>query len=303
MSRLFRLGDLHGGINFESFYLLKSNFPLESELTKNDVVFQLGDFGYVWYYPESKENYKRDIANLNHLADKNYTLLVIPGNHDNYDIINSLPIINKWDGRVYELKLRKNSIYFAIKGEIYTINNKNFFTFGGAATNKEDQNFTYKQYLSKEKVRKKKYKYGEHYKTVHESVKLKDVSIWREEDPSEEEKENAIKNLEKVNYKVDYVLTHTIPTSIIVESIKRMKSDYEQQQKIDDETIKFIEELVSDNTENQKKDCKTSSFLEIINKKLIFEELFYGHFHHNFEFKSNGKKYSCHYKLPPTEIK
>ena len=44
--------------------------------------------------------------------------------------------------------------------------------------------------------------------------RIRDYSWWDLELPTEEEMQNGIKNLEKVNYKVDYVISHCCPTSI-----------------------------------------------------------------------------------------
>ena len=45
--------------------------------------------------------------------------------------------------------------------------------------------------------------------------RIKGLTWWPEELPSEEEMQNGIKNLEKHNWKVDYVITHSPPASVI----------------------------------------------------------------------------------------
>jgi predicted phosphodiesterase len=276
--RIFVFGDLHGNQENEYKYLSTKNFPEQKELTKEDIVIQLGDFGYVWYYPESKDLYKKDMNILNEIAKKRYTMLVVPGNHENYDIINSLPIIEKWGGKVYELKLKEGSIYFTVRGEIYTINNKKFLTFSGATTSSSEERFSYEQYLSQEKVKKKKYRYNELRKIVYEKVKLKEVSIWKQELATEEEKEYTRKNLEKYNNKVDYVLTHTAPTFVIKELLHQ--TEYNK--------IKF--------------ECDTAKFLDEISNIIEFKEWHYGHLHNNYIFQDGKEKYNCHYAKPPVEI-
>lgn len=276
--RMFVFGDLHGGQDGEMQYLSNVNFPEQKDLTKEDIVVQLGDFGYVWYYPESRDLYKKDIRYLNELAKRNFTLFVIPGNHENYDIINALPIIKKWGGKVYEMKLRDGIIYFAVRGEVYVINGKTFFTFSGATTGSKEGRYTYEQHISKDKFLKKKFRYGVHYKTVMERVKLKDVSLWSQELSTAEERENARMNLDKVDYKVDYVLTHTPPTFIVEEFLHR--TEYTE--------AKFT--------------CSTAKFLDDISHQLKFKEWYYGHCHHNYVYDDNGEKYICHYKKAPIEI-
>ena len=44
--------------------------------------------------------------------------------------------------------------------------------------------------------------------------RIRDFSWWDLELPTEEEMQNGIKNLEKVNYKVDYIIINCCPTSI-----------------------------------------------------------------------------------------
>ncbi len=44
--------------------------------------------------------------------------------------------------------------------------------------------------------------------------RIGDYSWWDLELPTEEEMQNRIKNLEKVNYIVDYIISHCCPTSI-----------------------------------------------------------------------------------------
>lgn len=44
--------------------------------------------------------------------------------------------------------------------------------------------------------------------------RIRDFSWWDLELPTKEEMENGINNLEKVNYKVDYIISHCCPTSI-----------------------------------------------------------------------------------------
>jgi hypothetical protein len=278
MGRIFVSGDWHGNQNGEMKYINKKYFPEQKELSKKDVLIQLGDFGYVWYYEEFKDFYNQERKQLNILANKKYTILVVPGNHENYDIINKLPVINKWGGKVYVLKLEKGEIYFAVRGEVYVINNKTIFTFSGATTSSEGR-FTYEQYKSKEKVKKKKYRYGEYKKTVYEKVKLKEISYWKQEISTEEEKENARKNLEKYNNKVDYVCTHTAPKFI-------------------------VKEMLHDTEQNQTKiNCDTAKFLDDISNIIEFKEWHYGHLHSNYKIiDKNNDTYKCHYSNSPEEL-
>ena len=44
--------------------------------------------------------------------------------------------------------------------------------------------------------------------------RIRDYSWWDLELPTQDEMKNGINNLEKVNYNVDYIITHCCPTSV-----------------------------------------------------------------------------------------
>ena len=63
-------------------------------------------------------------------------------------------------------------------------------------------------------------------KSVDKSYRLEGISWWKEEIPSYQVFEEGIQNLEKLNYKVDYILTHTAPQEIIEKRYACLK-DYD----------------------------------------------------------------------------
>ena len=75
--------------------------------------------------------------------------------------------------------IRPNLIHL-MRGQIFDIDGEKFFTFGGG--------------LSIDKTRRIAY-----------------VSWWPEEEPSHNEINEALDNLEKVGNKVDYIITHGLP--------------------------------------------------------------------------------------------
>ena len=83
-------GDIHG--NPQRFST--DNFPEQKEMTKDDVVIILGDFGLVWDY--SGEN-KTEKYWLDWLENKPFTTLFVDGNHDNFDRLDDYPI-EQWHG-------------------------------------------------------------------------------------------------------------------------------------------------------------------------------------------------------------
>jgi hypothetical protein len=114
-------------------------------------------------------------------------------------------------------------------------------------------------------------------KVIVEKVKLKEVSIWDQEISTEEEKEYARLQLEKVNYKVDMVCAHTAPSYVIKELIH-----------------------ITEDTK-QKIECDTAKFFDEISNVLEFKEWRFGHLHNNYSFIDGEELYLCHYNKPPIE--
>lgn len=191
---VFVTGDTHGDwIN----RLNVDSFPEQKEMTKDDYVLILGDFG-LW------DNSKREKHNLNWLDDKPFTTLFVSGNHENYDILDSLEI-SEWHGGLVNF-VRKSVIHL-MRGQVFNIEDKTFFTFGGASSHDisagilepDDPNF---------KEKKKQLD-----KNPFALYRINHVSWWERELPGENEMEMGFDNLQKVNNKVDYIITHSPSTS------------------------------------------------------------------------------------------
>lgn len=142
------------------------------------------------------------------------------GNHENFEALNRYPV-SEWNGGKVHI-IRPNIIHL-MRGQIFTIEKKTFFTFGGG--------------ISIDKCRRMPY-----------------VSWWPEEEPSTAEINEAFNNLEQINYKVDYVITHAAPESI-------MRNDL----------CKIHPMLMVD--------CATEKLLNEIYQKLDFKMWFCGHYH------------------------
>ena len=84
---IFITGDTHGDWISR---LRTESFPEQKEMTKDDYVIICGDFG-IW------DNSKREKYNLDWLKDKPFTTLFVDGNHENYDILDELPV-KEWNG-------------------------------------------------------------------------------------------------------------------------------------------------------------------------------------------------------------
>lgn len=166
---IYITGDIHGDL----LRFVKNNFSVGQKLTKEDVLVICGDFGLIWSAGGSKDEYKK----LKWLNEQPWTTVFVDGNHENFHRLNSYKIIEKWGGKVHRIR---DSIFHLMRGEVYQIQGKTIFAFGGAFS-------------------------------IDRENRTKDVSWWEEEIPVDIECQNAYENLEKVGYKVDIVLTHDAP--------------------------------------------------------------------------------------------
>lgn len=178
-------GDMHGSAyrlnpGTIRFFLRDSR----KELSEEDIVIVCGDFGMPWGNGSGCVNNLRD---LDGLAEQPFTILFIDGNHENFDLLEKLPVEEKFGGMVHRVR---DNIFHLLRGEIYSISGRTFFAFGGAAS------------------------VDRGYRVAHESW-------WPQEVCTEDEKFRALANLEKCGYKVDYVLTHAAPERFILKKFSK----------------------------------------------------------------------------------
>lgn len=164
-------GDMHG--EFSRFdYLMRQG---EETLSADDILIVCGDFGFVFLDNE------REHKILDMIAEKPYKVCFCDGNHENFAVLNALPV-EEWNGGKIH-RIRQNIIHL-MRGQVYTINGKRFFAFGGA--------YSIDRYMRK-----------------------LNHTFWNEEIPNGDEYKEATENLKKVDNKVDYIITHTAPREII----------------------------------------------------------------------------------------
>lgn len=202
MSKVFITGDTHRDFSrFDKYY-----FPIQKELTKEDIVIILGDFGGVW---DRKLN-KEECFLLNWLDNKNFTTVFVDGNHENYDRLETeFPVVDFCKGKAHQIK---PSVYHLIRGEIYDFDGYNFFAFGGAASHDiqdgvldiNDYQGDYNKMITDYK---RKSKLGQMFRINH-------ISWWEREMPSREEMDNGLNNLNN-SKRIDFVLSHSLPSSVL----------------------------------------------------------------------------------------
>ena len=161
-------GDTHGDIKDPRWDWF------DSHLNADDILIITGDFGFDW---------DGELVNQWNHYDHKYTVLFCDGNHENYDILNSLSIVEGFGDVVG--KFNENT-FRLLTGHMYQIEEKSFFVFGGAASIDKDW-----RVISEERSKSPR------------------TLWWPEEVPSEEAFELAKQTLSEHGWKFDYLITHT----------------------------------------------------------------------------------------------
>lgn len=193
---IYITGDTHGEINRFS----NNSFYEQKEMTKEDYVIILGDFGVVWDW-QGESEYERYW--LDWLEQKPFTTLFIDGNHENHDRLDEMPVEEWHGGKVHKIR---PSIIHLMRGQVYDIEGLKIFSFGGASSHDIRDGI-----LEPDDRRIQKWK-----NDYDKLFRINKRSWWERELPTEEEMEEGRNNLEKVNWKVDFVLTHCASASTTV---------------------------------------------------------------------------------------
>ncbi|MEY9093604.1 metallophosphoesterase family protein [Paenibacillus sp. RC84] len=220
---IYITGDIHGTISVGS-RLNKRNFPEQKSLTKKDYVIVAGDFGLIWDGSREDQYWLKWLD-----KEKPFTTLFIDGNHENFDLLEQYPVEIWNGGKVHKIN---NSVIHLMRGQVFTIENNKFFTFGGAASHDKE-------------------------------YRKEGRSWWRREMPSKDEYEEGLENLNRNNWNVDYVITHTCSTS----------------------DLDYISSLFNIHME---KDEMHPYFYEV-EQKLKYKRWYFGHFHQNVELPRNKR--------------
>ncbi len=156
-------------------------FCLENDTTVEDVMIILGDAG-INYHLDSRDNELKE-----ELSQLDITLFCIHGNHEarpweagDYDE-------KEWNGGIVYVEEQYPNLLFAKDGEIYYFNDRSVIVIGGAYS-------------------------------VDKYYRLNNGLMWFDtEQPDETIKQYVEKQLEKVDWSVDIVLSHTV--SILAEPV------------------------------------------------------------------------------------
>lgn len=199
-----------GDMHHEFSRFTRANFPRQTQMTKDDYVIICGDFGGVL---DGSIPEQELLDALNSLP---FTLLFLDGDHENFSLLESYPV-SEWHGG--KVQFIRSSVIHLMRGQVYQLDGKSFFTMGGALS-------LYMEYL------------------------IENEGWWQHELPLPEEYGQAIFNLQKAQFQVDYILTHTCPDTVLTQL-------YGDAAQSDELTI----------------------FLDQVRKMTTFRRWFYGHHH------------------------
>lgn len=158
---IYVTGDTHGELScFDN--------PLIRKLKRKDSLIICGDFGFLW------DNTEDERKNLKYLSKRRYQILFVDGTHENFDLLNSYPIVDYKGGKARKIS---NNIYYLMRGQIYEIDGKTVFAFGGGESPEKE-------------------------------LRMQMGKWWKQEMPTLSEMRDAFENLKKHGLKVDYVISH-----------------------------------------------------------------------------------------------
>lgn len=187
--------------------------------TKEDIMIILGDAGINYHLNDRDERLKEK------LDDVPITIFCIHGNHEQRPYAIGGYEEMEWHGGIVYMEPKHPSILFAKDGEIYDLNGKKAIAIGGAYS--VDKYYRIPRYMP-----------------------------WYDnEQPSDEIKQYVESQLASIDWKIDYVLSHTTPLKY--EPVEVFLSC------IDQSSV----------------DKSTEEWLDEIEDKLDYEKWYCGHYH------------------------
>lgn len=236
---IYLTGDTHGEINLKK--LSNKNFLEGKSLTKNDYVIILGDFGLLWREDETFKYW------LKFLNERNFKILFVDGNHENFNLINEYPIETWNGGKIHKIS---DNIYHLMRGQVFTIDTLKFFTFGGASS-------------------------------IDILERKENIDWWKDELPSYSELNEGLINLQNHNFKVDYILSHTCSESTINE-IHTINKNYVLENCSKETQFEFNKFTSSNNSNID----ILNKYFDEIKKITTYNHWYFGHFHMDLSINS-----------------
>lgn len=193
---------------------LQKIFDFKENLTEEDYIIIAGDAGFVWSDSSSELYLRQKIFDLIPA-----TILFIDGNHENFNLLYSYPLVNFKGGKAHKIN---DKMFHLTRGQIFDFNGKKVFTFGGATS-------------------------------IDKNQRVENISWWSQELPTVYEQNNGLDQLDSYDNKVDYIITHALPFSVLTEITN------ENSFMIDEDTLVM--------------------YLDEIKAKVSYDKWFCGHYH------------------------
>lgn len=195
-----------------------AQFCSRMHTNRSDILIILGDAG-INFYGGRRDQYKKEC-----LSKLPITLFCIHGNHEKRPFAISSYCEKEWNGGVVYVEDQYPDLLFAKDGEVYDLAGKKAIAIGGAYS-------------------------------IDWMLRVPGLSWWPEEQPSEEIKDRVEEQLQRRGWKVDIVLSHTVPLS------------YEPV------------EVFIPGIDQSKIDKSTEQWLDMIEKRLNYGKWYAGHYH------------------------
>ena len=142
---IYLTGDTHGNLD-----------RIKKIPTKEgDIIIICGDFGVVWSRDKLSE--LNEVKQQRTAKWSNATVLFADGNHENFDRIERFGTIEKFGA---EVGVYTDNIFHLKRGNIYTIEGKKFFVFGGGYSIDKSWRVPYISWWEQELPNFKEYKNG-----------------------------------------------------------------------------------------------------------------------------------------------
>lgn len=233
---IFITGDCHA--DWRRFST--ENFPEQEEMTRDDFVVVCGDFG-LWNDDKTERWW------FKWFEEKNFTVLFVDGNHENFDrLYSEFEVVDFHGGKAH--KIREN-IYHLMRGYVFDLCGKKFFAFGGASSHDIDDGI-----LDRKNFQSDRELVDEYNRRTRrgEMLRINHISWWKEEMPSKEEMDFGLKTLEEHGNKVDFVVSHCCP-----------------------------QEIASIFSHGFYKPDQLTAYFNIVASTVDFSKWFFGHYHNN----------------------
>jgi len=200
--KLFVTGDIHGTHSISKLY--KENWEEKEydSFTKEDVMLVTGDLGAVW----NGGSEDKEVHNIYETLP--FTTVSVRGNHENHELINQLPLVEKFGGMVRKIN---DSLFFLETGSIYNIGKCSVLAFGGGLS-------------------------------IDKEYRIPGKSWWPEEIPDMDTFKRTLDLLERVK-KVDIVLTHAIFQSSFFEIPRKFGLSPLSSPKFQDPLLNMLEAI------------------------------------------------------------